>query len=457
MLSLSFRVLVANNIRDKGEAVQAVYLEEGISIISITFSSSGIHVLLPPGLATTSASKIYLRKGKEEIIINKERQDISTVIGKKEWSFSFTNNSWQKWCNKLIGDVIECMDVVFGLNVPIFIFGYRKMRRCVSFRSNHRVPTHMAIMVGRGYSIASYIHSIGRLTGNSKSELNENGFDCVRILTTREDFKVAKKLRNFFKEIHDRLQRGETLVEAITGQNAAFPDDANFLRETFRNIGPIKSRRKQFEGMISFDEPTGLEQEDADYFNEKYGNDEDAKMLLRSLVRLDSAKRGKSWDGSEEIHIESIKDDLSEMENKSMSKKRLNELLKQFHDKKLITKDKQFLKVEHTAGFVHELFWSEEEDYDDTSEIEEDDEDEEEEDECEDISESEANLSTTLPTLINNTSQSNISEEKSVSSISISAVDMHLKRSRSNSNFVSPEKYDQPDCIGPSLKKTRFR
>jgi hypothetical protein len=132
-------VYVDNNIQDKGKALQKIYLNRGIGIISVTFTGSGILVRLPPNLTSTTAKKIKLGDG-DEIKINAEIGELAYQknVPENDWSFSLKSTEWQKWRNSLIGEVIESLDVVFGLSVPIFIFGYTKMRRGISFRSNHR-------------------------------------------------------------------------------------------------------------------------------------------------------------------------------------------------------------------------------------------------------------------------------------------------------------------------------
>lgn len=69
------------------------------------------------------------------IAINWIHCAFSLFISGKKWdSVTFVN--------KNVGDVIHYIDENFGLAMPVFIFGYTKMRRGISFRSNKRVPTH---------------------------------------------------------------------------------------------------------------------------------------------------------------------------------------------------------------------------------------------------------------------------------------------------------------------------
>ena len=119
--------------------MQEIYLKRDKPLISLAFSGKeGIHVKLPPGISIcTAASRLSMPNG-EEIQIDQETMELSFQKRKCIWSFSLTDTEWQKWRNSLIGDVIECLDELFGLNIPVFIFGYLKMRRGISFRSGRR-------------------------------------------------------------------------------------------------------------------------------------------------------------------------------------------------------------------------------------------------------------------------------------------------------------------------------
>lgn len=116
------RVHAENNIRQKAKAVQALYLKKDILLIAITIDGTGIHVLLPQGLQAIG-----------------EIPDLPE--GSKtadDWQFSLTSSKLQKWRNNLIGDVLNCFDAAFGLYARIAVFGYTKMCRGISFRSDKR-------------------------------------------------------------------------------------------------------------------------------------------------------------------------------------------------------------------------------------------------------------------------------------------------------------------------------
>ena len=90
---------------------------------------------LPPGLEATSSSSVSLCDELEKLFVDGES---IKVTADDRWNFSLVKTEWQVWRNSLIGEVIECIDEIFGLDVPVFVFGYAKMRRGISFRSNRR-------------------------------------------------------------------------------------------------------------------------------------------------------------------------------------------------------------------------------------------------------------------------------------------------------------------------------
>lgn len=137
------RVYVAGNLKDKADSIQELYRRQGVDIVVVTFSGRGISVKLP----------------------NEEWED-------------------EKYRKSLIGTVLNEIDNKYGLEMPIAIFGYTKMCRGISFRSDKRVPTHMLLSLGRGHNISTIVQSLGRATFNGKTILNDNGFDSVTVLMT---------------------------------------------------------------------------------------------------------------------------------------------------------------------------------------------------------------------------------------------------------------------------------
>jgi hypothetical protein len=76
-----------------------------------------------------------------------------------------------KHCSKgrTVSETITSVDTKHGLDIPVFIFGYSKMKRCISYRSSARVPTHRCFHGSRALCRkscpgrrTSYLHWQGR-------------------------------------------------------------------------------------------------------------------------------------------------------------------------------------------------------------------------------------------------------------------------------------------------------
>lgn len=123
------RVSADGNVREKAESVQTWCKDkQKCDVVVITFTGSGIATRVSGGQWK------YLGKSKE------------------------------------IGEVIQEVDddKEMGLEMPIFIFGFSKLRRGISYRSDFRVPTHFVVSLGRGHNAMNVIQAMGRATFNGK-------------------------------------------------------------------------------------------------------------------------------------------------------------------------------------------------------------------------------------------------------------------------------------------------
>jgi hypothetical protein len=123
-----------------------------------------------------------------------------------------------------VAEVISAVDSEYGIEIPVFIFGYSRMKRCVSYRSSLRVPTRVVIYMGQGYSIENLVQSLGRATFNGNDLLASNDHSSVTCLMESQDFAVVKKHIAYVQEIQRRLDQGETLDEAMRGSIAMQPN-----------------------------------------------------------------------------------------------------------------------------------------------------------------------------------------------------------------------------------------
>eukprot|EP00978_Attheya_sp_CCMP212_P026854 scaffold89047_cov44-Attheya_sp.AAC.1 len=326
------RVYVQGNVQQKAERIQEKYAGLGKKVAVLTYTGKCISKRLP---------------------------------GENNWT------EYDK--GTCIGRVIEEVDQKQGLHMPIMIFGFTKMRRGVSYRSNQRVPTHLVISLGRGHNAMNVIQAMGRATFKGKTRvvvialiyvvrilinnflhllapflpsclltvlppgkslLKSNGFDNVTLLTTYTDYKMACKAINFMDIFQKRVRAGQTFSEAICGAEQIFPDAANFLRHTDREIGQLKGQRNELEDIAEFDEPNSLTPEEEKMKRQYLENDE-LQRVLRAL--LDHASKNIK----ETFGIDDIREDYNDTytyDKKTITKKKLNAYMRSLSDDGLIQK-----------------------------------------------------------------------------------------------------------------------
>lgn len=93
------------------------------------------------------------------------------------------------------------------------------MCRGISYRSANPVPIQMLMALGRGHNSSTIVQTLGRATFNGRNvqKENENGFDCVRVLTTSNDYTLCVKKQNYNNAVAERIRMGDTFAAAVTG------------------------------------------------------------------------------------------------------------------------------------------------------------------------------------------------------------------------------------------------
>lgn len=143
---------------------------------------------------------------------------------------------------KTVSEVLQQLDNECGLDIPFFVFGFSKMRRCISYRSDARVPSHMVLNLGIGQSNENLLQALGRATFNGfETILKKNGYKCVTVLVPKQDLQMAVRYGNFVHEVSERAKSGKTTAKAIL-QDAKekFEDSSNYLRFSNRKTGQMK-------------------------------------------------------------------------------------------------------------------------------------------------------------------------------------------------------------------------
>ena len=120
-------------------------------------------------------------------------------------------------------------------DTPIAIIGYSRMERGESFRSDTRVPTHVACALSQGLSVERLVQSLGRATGTSF----RGRVDKVFVFTMEVDLQIARAYPTFMSKFKDHTAAGLSRSDAL---RRALDDEAvsAFLEQTKRAVGVKK-------------------------------------------------------------------------------------------------------------------------------------------------------------------------------------------------------------------------
>lgn len=285
------RVFAANNVKEKAERVQEKYLLEGKRIVVVINVGAGPSKKLP-------------------------------------------GENWLPYGNSTkIGEIIKIIDEEQGLEMPVFVFAFSKMKRGISYRSDQRVPTHFVLSLGRGHNAMNVIQAMGRATFNGKNILTQNGFGHVTLLSTATDFTMAQRALNFIDQVQRRVNEGEKLVDVIRGNLQEFKDTANFLRFTNRELGQLQGQRNELETLTTFETPAALNSQEED-IRKEYSENAEVQRVLRTMYDLACKNPGETFEMTDiqEAHNDTYQD------KNYIAPRRLSQLLVELSDKSVIQK-----------------------------------------------------------------------------------------------------------------------
>ena len=138
-------------------------------------------------------------------------------------------------------------DHYVGIGVPVAVIGYSKMERCVSFRTKHRVPTHLLEAITKGFSVDRLVQTLGRLTHLFPPE-HVKGSDGqkrpVVVLANGPDWDTARAYVRFQKKAIELMSTtGKTFQDVLA--NHVFDDCENFRNMSQRPVGNKKAERDE--------------------------------------------------------------------------------------------------------------------------------------------------------------------------------------------------------------------
>lgn len=230
------RVNADNNVTQKATLVQRYVKKEfGRDIAAVINIGEGLSFRLP--------GKDWVKVGKKFVV--KELLD-SIESGKSVLDDGSEDEGGS------FSDHIFTIDSngTTGFKGPIFLFGFSLMKRGMSCRSGTKVPTHVLMHQGNGHNIENSVQTLGRGTFIGRQQLNDNGFDHVKVLMPEHDFIMIQSYQLYVQEVEKRTSLGENVFDAMSGALSKLPADTNYLQWTTRRTGMYsKSKPHSFDSM----------------------------------------------------------------------------------------------------------------------------------------------------------------------------------------------------------------
>jgi len=136
-----------------------------------------------------------------------------------------------------VGAVLTELDKEMG-NTPIFVLGYSKMERSISYRADGRVPTHMTVSIGGTMSFERLIQTLGRCTGRHFPAGHK-----VVVLSNGLDYDAARAYVRFQSSLVKQMRRHKESTVADIIENHTFKDEENFWAFTVRTVAQKRAAR----------------------------------------------------------------------------------------------------------------------------------------------------------------------------------------------------------------------
>ena len=93
---------------------------------------------------------------------------IAVCVNAEDISYRYPGQKYGRKCygKRSICDFLNAVDndKRFGLDMPVLIFGYNKLKRSISYRSDQRVPTQVIMYHRKGQSIENVRQAVGRVS-----------------------------------------------------------------------------------------------------------------------------------------------------------------------------------------------------------------------------------------------------------------------------------------------------
>eukprot|EP00037_Helgoeca_nana_P032988 m.416240 g.416240 ORF g.416240 m.416240 type:complete len:690 (+) comp29892_c0_seq1:131-2200(+) len=151
-----------------------------------------------------------------------------------------TFSSSQRLRDTEISDVLTKIDTE-NKGAPIFVLGYSKMERSMSYRSDQRLPTHMTVDIGKRLSFERLIQTLGRCTGRFVPPGHR-----VSVLTNGLDYDAAKAYIRFQMKLISLMVTSPTKTAGAIITEHTFADEESFWAFNTRPVAQQRAKRSSF-------------------------------------------------------------------------------------------------------------------------------------------------------------------------------------------------------------------
>jgi hypothetical protein len=163
------------------------------------------------------------------------RELIAIVVHAENIFYRLPGHSYSFQCRRTLGELIDKIDSIHGLKMPVVVFGYYAMKRSRSFRSSKRVPTSMIMSLGDGQSNENCRQAAGRVTFRGLDVIRRNrNTSKVWFLCPKTDFEVVQKYDPLVLE----------MIQLYKEQDMSYKDIYSELVQSSDNFYLADSKRR---------------------------------------------------------------------------------------------------------------------------------------------------------------------------------------------------------------------
>ncbi|KAJ1627299.1 hypothetical protein T492DRAFT_1120957 [Pavlovales sp. CCMP2436] len=202
------------------------YIDEKVKLIWADAASNGRSLLLDATTAAVTAAGNTTQKAERLLTLHPHALVVVVSGSFIKWRTAQPHANcrndklWTEFTGKarIFAEILKFIDARYPAK-PIIVFGYSQLMRGISYRSALRVPTHLILLFGSSMSLCRLVQAAGRTNGEQLCQLNQGGFDHVKVLTPADDFDTIRNYPAFLEAIKAKMENdGLSLRAALASR-----------------------------------------------------------------------------------------------------------------------------------------------------------------------------------------------------------------------------------------------